>query len=81
MTRPLGCHWVVLYVDSSFQSKDGTITHDFDYKKETSESKGSLGNTTRGRLASVLRLLPGFFLILLIIVLAYYVYTVRIHHE
>jgi len=59
------------------KSKDGTITHDFDYKKETSESKGSLGNTTRGRLASVLRLLPGFFLILLIIVLAYYVYTKR----
>ena len=59
-----------------FQSKDGTVTHDFDYKKETSESKGVLGTGSRGKLATVLRLLPGFFLILLFAVLAYYVYTV-----
>jgi len=59
------------------KSKDGTVTHDFDYKKETSESKGVLGTGSRGKLATVLRLLPGFFLILLFAVLAYYVYTKR----
>lgn len=58
------------------KGKDGTVTHDFDYKKETSESKGALGGS-RGKLATVLRLLPGFFLILLFLVLAYYVYTKR----
>ena len=61
------------------QSKDGTMTHDFDYKKETSESKGSLEGSSRGKLASVLRLLPGFFLILLFLVLVYYIYTVSQH--
>jgi len=59
------------------KGKDGTLTHDFDYKKETSESKGSLEGTRRGKLASVLRLLPGFFLILLFLVLVYYIYTKR----
>jgi len=60
--------------ESMVKNKDGTVNYDFDYTKETSESKSAAANN---KLATLLRILPGFFLFLLGLVLAYYVYTKR----
>jgi len=62
--------------ESLVKNKDGTVNYDFDYTKVTSQQSNHL-TTQRPRLATLLRILPGFFLILLGFVLAYYVYTKR----
>ena len=56
------------------KNKDGSISQDIVYNKETSESKGIIGGPTI--LAKVLRVLPGIFMLLIIAALAYYVSSV-----
>lgn len=55
------------------KSKDGVVTRDFTYNKETSESKGETG----GKMVFVRKVLPGILLVLIMAALAYYVSTVR----
>jgi len=62
--------------ETMVKNKDGTVNYDFDYTKVTSKSDNAAVKTNN-RLATLLRILPGFFLVLLGAVLAYYVYTKR----
>lgn len=55
------------------KNKEGVVTRDFTYNKETSESKGETG----GSLVFVRKVLPGILLVLIMAALAYYVSTVR----
>ena len=57
------------------KSKDGMITQDITSTKETSESKGEIGGRNT-KMATLLKILPGFFMLLIIASLAYYVFTV-----
>lgn len=52
------------------KSPDGNITHDLTYNKETSQSQGEIGGYSRA--VKILRLLPGFFVLLIVIALVYY---------
>ena len=56
------------------KNPDGSISRDYDYKKVTSEDKGTIGGS--GKIYALLKMLPGFFLLLIVIVVAYYIYSV-----
>ena len=53
--------------------KDGSISRNYDYKKETSTSDDEVD----GARNKIIRLLPKFFLLLILLAVGYYVYTVR----
>jgi len=53
------------------KTKDGSISRNFDYKKETSTSDDELDGTRN----KIIRLLPRFFLLLILLAVGYYVYT------
>ena len=51
--------------------KDGTIARDFEYKKLTSNDQEEIGGYRK-----IVKLIPSLFLILIILVVAYYIYMV-----
>ena len=61
---------------SMIKSSDGNVSQDFSYIKETSETTSEAG---KSKLGSVLSFLPKFFFLLILIAVAYYVYTVSFY--